>query len=117
MNNNFYTKFNLKEFKTPIEKCKLTRQTSKKYLQFSINALVFPCLAVFPITFSRVNEFIDLKNNKLETFRGQYFFHSYVFSQKNLIIVKKKNIFNYAYNSFLDFKENKEILSSYKKFN
>jgi hypothetical protein len=117
MLNNFYIKNNLKNIKIPLEKCDLTRNTDKKYLEFLINSSKFPCLAVFPITYSNTDEFRDTKNNEFKTFRGQYFFHSYVFNEKANISVRKNNILIYAYNSFLDFRENRIIFSNYKYSN
>lgn len=117
MLNNFYIKNNLKNIKIPLEKCDLTRNADKKYLEFLINSSKFPCLAIFPITYSNTNEFRDTKNNEFKTFRGQYFFHSYVFNEKTNISIRKNSILIYAYNSFLDFRENRIIFSNYKYSN
>jgi len=95
-------------------KCNLMRNPSNQYLQFSITSDKFPCLAVFPISFSKTNQFFDTENKELKTFRGQYFFHSYIFKNENEILVKKKSIFLYAFNSLLDFIENKRIYNNSK---
>ena len=67
--------------------------------------------------YSNTDEFRDTKNNEFKTFRGQYFFHSYIFNEKTNISIRKNSILIYAYNSFLDFRENRIIFSNYKYSN
>jgi hypothetical protein len=113
--NNFYVQEEiLKTIDITKYKCNLIRNPINQYLQFSITSDKFPCLAVFPISFSKTNQFFDTENKEIKTFRGQYFFHSYIFKNENEVLVKKKSIFLYAFNSLLDFIENKRIYNNSK---
>lgn len=76
-----------------------------KYSQYLINFNANEnCFFVFPIPFSRTNDFY-INNNKIETIKAQYYFHGGLFKNGDLITYKKKNLILYSWYSFLDFLE------------
>ena len=101
----FVDKKNKKKLKNINEFCKINNISElKNEISYKITSTGEKCLAVFPIPFSNTNIFYNNKN-KIQTFRGQHYFHSAILKNYDLIKVRKKNLFSFSYSSFLDYIE------------
>ena len=116
--NNFdkiiYSKNFFKNKKKINKVCRWSYLNTKDYnLKIKIQTNDSECLMIFPIAYSKTNNFVN-KQKIIETFRVQHFFHGAILKNNDIILISKKSLLKYGFSSILDFLEIKKFYNEKK---